>query len=45
VNKVESLIRMQDEDPLQIVKKMKEIVPEFYSQNSTFAVLNGPTKA
>ena len=42
VNKVESLIRMQDEDPLQIVKKMKEIVPEFYSQNSTFAVLNGP---
>lgn len=44
VNKVESLIRMQDEDPLQIVKKMKEIVPEFYSQNSTFAVLNGPTK-
>lgn len=45
VNKVESLIRMQDEDPLQIVKKMKEIVPEFYSQNSTFAVLNGPVKA
>jgi FlaA1/EpsC-like NDP-sugar epimerase len=44
VNKVESLIRMQDEDPLQIVKKMKEIVPEFYSQNSTFAVLNGPVK-
>jgi len=40
VHDIDELIALKDEDAFKIVKKMKEIVPEFVSQNSEFEVLN-----
>lgn len=37
---INKLIGLKDSDAFQIVKKMKEIVPEFKSQNSRFDSLN-----
>lgn len=37
---IDTLINLRDEDPFKIVAKMKEIVPEFQSQNSVFEALN-----
>ena len=40
VHEIDELIALKDEDPFAIVKKMKEIVPEYISKNSAFEVLN-----
>ena len=40
VHEIDELIALKDEDPFAIVKKMKEIVPEYVSKNSAFEVLN-----
>ena len=37
---IDTLISYQNDDPYKIVAKMKEIVPEFKSNNSVFEVLN-----
>lgn len=37
---INKLIGLKDNDPFEIVKEMKEIVPEFKSQNSKFDSLN-----
>lgn len=37
---IDELIGLKNEDPFVIVKKMKDIVPEYISQNSEFEVLN-----
>lgn len=37
---IDKLISLRDEDPFVIVKKMKDIVPEYISKNSEFEVLN-----
>ena len=37
---IDDLIAMQDDDPFAIVKKMKQIVPEYISKHSEFEVLN-----
>lgn len=37
---ISALIALQNESPFAIVKKMKQIVPEFVSQNSVFNALN-----
>lgn len=38
--KIAQLIALKNSDPFVIVKKMKEIVPEFISNNSKFDILN-----
>ncbi len=38
--KINALIGLKDNDPFEIVKEMKAIVPEYKSQNSRFDVLN-----
>ena len=38
--KIDQLIALKNSDPFVIVKKMKEIVPEFISNNSKFDILN-----
>jgi FlaA1/EpsC-like NDP-sugar epimerase len=40
VKSVNELIMLKNADPVTIVKKMKEIVPEYISQNSKFAQLD-----
>ena len=40
VHEIDALIALKDEDPFAIVKKMKDIVPEYISKNSAFEVLN-----
>ncbi|PKP28442.1 MAG: polysaccharide biosynthesis protein, partial [Bacteroidetes bacterium HGW-Bacteroidetes-19] len=37
---IDHLIKLKDNDPFDIVKVMKEIVPEYKSQNSRFDILN-----
>lgn len=37
---IDDLISLKNEDPFTIVKKMKDIVPEYVSRNSTFESLN-----
>ena len=37
---IDTLISYRNDDPYKIVKKMKELVPEFKSNNSVFEVLN-----
>lgn len=37
---IDQLISLKNSDPFVIVKKMKEIVPEFISNNSKFDILN-----
>ena len=37
---IAQLITLKNSDPFVIVKKMKEIVPEFISNNSKFDILN-----
>ena len=37
---IDELIGLKNEDPFVIVKKMKDIVPEYISQNSEFEALN-----
>ncbi|MBR4217893.1 MAG: polysaccharide biosynthesis protein, partial [Bacteroidales bacterium] len=37
---IDTLISYRNDDPYKIVAKMKEIVPEFKSNNSVFEVLN-----
>ena len=37
---IAQLIALKNSDPFVIVKKMKEIVPEFISNNSKFDILN-----
>ena len=37
VKEIDSLIAMKNDDPFAIVRKMKEIVPEYVSKNSQFA--------
>ena len=38
--RINTLIGLKDHDPFEIVKEMKEIVPEYKSQNSKFDILN-----
>ena len=38
--KISTLIGLKDNDPFDIVKEMKAIVPEYKSQNSRFDILN-----
>jgi len=40
VKEVDELVALKDSDPFVIVKKMKQIVPEYVSQNSEFAALD-----
>ena len=37
---IDDLIALKNDDPFVIVKKMKDIVPEYVSQNSAFEALN-----
>ena len=37
MKEIDDLIAMKNDDPFAIVRKMKEIVPEYVSKNSQFA--------
>ena len=42
VKEIDDLIAMKNDDPFAIVRKMKEIVPEYVSKNSQFAAVETP---